>query len=1035
MNDLVRKVLFSSYPSSGPSLPCTSESLGVKANRRKKRAKDETSVLMALDPNRDKPSKRTPMHHSLRLKVHDTLATLGSPAVSRKPSITSEGEMLLSLSSLSLNRMAKERRGNVTSSGLLESSRDYEEVTKLKNHSFRGVPSCRTNNDASICKQYCVSTDPSLKKAKRKKPSDGTEKRLNHCSLGNFPAMSQAQKKGKPVPLDGGVLAFVDKTSRSKFFLLPHRYPRGSSKTNDDSTKILLKGLGTFVEESAEKGFASKKGKAHAHLEDGGKSSEIPLINGLVDFATENTISRRRNQKAARKNLPVQCDSSKPQYLRSLKPSRKAITNIHTPTPFSQSDQRKAATTIEATVFSDQHLLGIKIPSSDPLETISPIADSSPTWTQGRGLSDPHCVEVKDTAPDKVLRDTTIWPCSIKSPGVVENGNRRNHRIERLKVADKGTRFAEEKQDTGVMNKSLEAKRLNGKSSYNGRILQAERFDIPVLSNENSNPLSNREKIASSEINSRKEIVIGEVELDFAAAPKQNESVECISLASLNADEDTRDLASLGSATENYPRAESFHQRVMASGDFTCPCDQDAFIKSSSFRSQTDFDKQQSSPKGLQSRDIKNHISSDMDENYAPLSNGSPVRIERRSARCRVQTKRLGVFATPSELQGRMRKKRMLPSRASMSVSDSNNVEKSNGCGLSFAGPKQTVPEVKRERKGAGLTIPSRVCRLSRKNGPQKHLRVPIKDIESAGFISSSSAVHKEPHLAADNVELSASPSPGTLSRQNRKTSVNHVGETFEAQLVSLRPPGRPLEGSLRNKTTMQDFNDGWDETRVCLLQRAHRSAEPTSQTFWHDIADSVGLKTAHECREKFFSLHEPPVPIRERKSKAASMDNNFEDDLFQSTPLRPHLRKAHVVDDTRCSRYANLSGMDLGSAIKFNKRCAEGTTSGEDDLIARHVDIRPKAGYKSYVQNMRRAIVRSRKDKGKRMKQTKSQALKGSRAIQETVYDHEVDMNARLTPGGTLRLRNQNDVTEADDFWEVAYGDDSDQEVDSFEG
>lgn len=261
MNDLVRKVLFSSYPSSGPSLPCTSESLGVKANRRKKRAKDETSVLMALDPNRDKPSKRTPMHHSLRLKVHDTLATLGSPAVSRKPSITSEGEMLLSLSSLSLNRMAKERRGNVTSSGLLESSRDYEEVTKLKNHSFRGVPSCRTNNDASICKQYCVSTDPSLKKAKRKKPSDGTEKRLNHCSLGNFPAMSQAQKKGKPVPLDGGVLAFVDKTSRSKFFLLPHRYPRGSSKTNDDSTKILLKGLGTFVEESAEKGFASKKGQ------------------------------------------------------------------------------------------------------------------------------------------------------------------------------------------------------------------------------------------------------------------------------------------------------------------------------------------------------------------------------------------------------------------------------------------------------------------------------------------------------------------------------------------------------------------------------------------------------------------------------------------------------------------------------------------------------------------------------------------------------------------------------------------------------
>lgn len=64
--------------------------------------------------------------------------------------------------------------------------------------------------------------------------------------------------------------------------------------------------------------------------------------------------------------------------------------------------------------------------------------------------------------------------------------------------------------------------------------------------------------------------------------------------------------------------------------------------------------------------------------------------------------------------------------------------------------------------------------------------------------------------------------------------------------------------------------------------------------------------------------------------------------------------------------------------------------------------------------------MLRSKKER--RKKKVGQPAIKTKGTILESRHDGDVDMDIRLTPGGTLRVKNLDN--EEDDFWDELYED-----------
>jgi hypothetical protein len=78
----------------------------------------------------------------------------------------------------------------------------------------------------------------------------------------------------------------------------------------------------------------------------------------------------------------------------------------------------------------------------------------------------------------------------------------------------------------------------------------------------------------------------------------------------------------------------------------------------------------------------------------------------------------------------------------------------------------------------------------------------------------------------------------------------------------------------------------------------------------------------------------------------------------------------------------------------------------------------------------MKRDVSRNQKDN--KSKKTQGKSKQGPRCLSEAVYEEDVDMNARLTPGGTLKVKSMVEGDD-DDFWGEMYGSEDGDEVDSF--
>lgn len=188
-----------------------------------------------------------------------------------------------------------------------------------------------------------------------------------------------------------------------------------------------------------------------------------------------------------------------------------------------------------------------------------------------------------------------------------------------------------------------------------------------------------------------------------------------------------------------------------------------------------------------------------------------------------------------------------------------------------------------------------------------------------------------------------------------------------------------------------------WTREQLNQLHEAHASADPTSRTFWLDVASQVKNKTSKECRETWFSFAKTPKQKERRpKNTVKSVER---DDLFHSTPFRcmEHSTKVNpkILDGKRAP---------LQSMVAVEPKTESPPVCGRGEQV----------GYKGYLKQMRKDVARATKDKQKSVAMPKNKVI--------AVYDRDEDVRIRLTPSGTLRIRRN----ETDDIEQLLSDDDS---------
>lgn len=219
---------------------------------------------------------------------------------------------------------------------------------------------------------------------------------------------------------------------------------------------------------------------------------------------------------------------------------------------------------------------------------------------------------------------------------------------------------------------------------------------------------------------------------------------------------------------------------------------------------------------------------------------------------------------------------------------------------------------------------------------------------------------------------------------------------------------------------------DGWSSHLVRQLREAFAQVDPTSVSFWDDVAILMhgSDKTASECRDKWFSLVKTPKaaarvqPKTTNANPVARPSNAAEDDLFNSTPLRcesdsPSKELHHLIKQLPA---------EPNPPSVASEKCS---VAIDDRPIATDVLVRPpavKPGFKSYLQGMRRDLNRSKKEASTRRSKKAAVASKAkSLAIRETFQDDDLKLKVQLSPGGTLQINNvEADGDEEDDFWNL---------------
>lgn len=333
-----------------------------------------------------------------------------------------------------------------------------------------------------------------------------------------------------------------------------------------------------------------------------------------------------------------------------------------------------------------------------------------------------------------------------------------------------------------------------------------------------------------------------------------------------------------------------------------------------------------------------------------------------------------------------------------------------------------------------GLKLPFRRSRRARE--PPAFFKPEEWDIRRAKNVgtakkSSSDTMSDGPlsSLQLENDEFSADLCPSNGPHGKKHGSASR-GSHLQNEKVELpREECKPLQSldSCRDrcrtlpqgkKPSISDSSNSaeiWLPGEVGMLKKAKDKVNPTSKDFWTDVATHIAGKTAESCRDKWFALFKTPKPKPNRLTSKLSRQissGEEEDDVFDSTPLR-------FVDKKPSKQiHTNKSPILVGTKSWETDR-GDGDCLNDDE--GRFAQTRP--GHKSYLLAMKRDISREHK-KLKFMKKRPKKTFEpsGFKTLTETLQNRDIDIRARLSPGGTFNV--DGGCHEEDDFWDEIQSD-----------
>jgi hypothetical protein len=202
-------------------------------------------------------------------------------------------------------------------------------------------------------------------------------------------------------------------------------------------------------------------------------------------------------------------------------------------------------------------------------------------------------------------------------------------------------------------------------------------------------------------------------------------------------------------------------------------------------------------------------------------------------------------------------------------------------------------------------------------------------------------------------------------------------------------------------KRSIEIDSSAWSSKELEMLRKSYHDANPKSSSFWDDVAQLVGSKTADECQEKWFSFAKTPnqAPRKSKKMKtlAQGTPSMKEDDIFNATPMKTSYDLSFIFGSgLDLSNAEGLASFGIGSAIKVNVERASDKTGPQLNTITH--------GYKTYIKNVKRDVNNCIKHKFPKAPKTKK--IKETVTLKDAEGDFEV--RGKLSPGGTLQVATE---------------------------
>eukprot|EP00536_Pseudo-nitzschia_multiseries_P017168 jgi/Psemu1/292890/fgenesh1_pg.1412_\ len=261
---------------------------------------------------------------------------------------------------------------------------------------------------------------------------------------------------------------------------------------------------------------------------------------------------------------------------------------------------------------------------------------------------------------------------------------------------------------------------------------------------------------------------------------------------------------------------------------------------------------------------------------------------------------------------------------------------------------------------------------------------------------------------------------------KKRKSNAKSSSKAKKRVRISIN---RPQKKGINSDSLPKEV-DPWTQVDLRTLHKAHRTVDPTSFSYWEDVAEIVGEKSATECREKWFSLAKTPEPKRPKpkkndKGQTAPLINprNIEDDIFNSTPMRSAFGSGDNIDVSGFEELGDISSMNVGSVIKINR------LNHSNDKIPQTNNERAAypLGYKTYLQNIGRSM--RQKDHKQNKGDSIRPPLQFGKKLTGRVNEGDVEVKCRLSPGGTLQVDTYGD-TDTEGYLDDDEDDDAEDEV-----